>query len=653
MSSEVAPDATIEWTDLDRRAVDTVRVLAMDAVQKVGNGHPGTAMSLAPATYLLWQRFLRHDPSDPDWVGRDRFVLSLRALQPHALHPALPVGLRPDARRPQGASAPGAAGHRGTPSTATPRASRRRPGRSVRASATPSAWRWPRAASAGSSTPTPHPARASSTTPSGASPPTATSRRASPPRPPRSPAPSASATSCLVWDDNHISIEGDTVDRLQRGRRGPLRGATAGTSSSSTGSAGRRHRRPGPGRRLRRRPRRDRAAPRSSASAPSSPGRPRPCRTPTRPTVARSAPTRSRRRKVILGFDPEQTFQVDADVLAHAREVGDRGRELHADLGEGLRGLAYVAAGARRPARPAARAPAPRRLGGRAPRLRGVARRAWPPAGLVRRGALRPRPGPPRAVRRLGRPGRARTTPRSPSSTSFLPGIPDGRQVHFGIREHAMGSIHERDRAARRAPPVRRHVPRLQRLHASGGPARGADEAARHLRVDPRLDRPRRGRPDPPAGRAPRGAAGHPRPRRRPAGRRQRDRAVAWRTILAPHRPTRPGCACSRQNVPTSTATVYASAEGVARGGYVLAEATGGDPQVILIGTGSEVAASPSRPARDARGRRHPDPRRLDALHGVVRRAGRGLPRRGPPPRLKARVSVEAGIALGWREYRR
>src|SRR5690606_25272562 len=67
---------TVEWTDLDRQAVDTVRALAMDAVQKVGNGHPGTAMSLAPAAYLLFQRFLRHDPADPSWIGRDRFVLS-------------------------------------------------------------------------------------------------------------------------------------------------------------------------------------------------------------------------------------------------------------------------------------------------------------------------------------------------------------------------------------------------------------------------------------------------------------------------------------------------------------------------------------------------------------------------------------------------
>jgi transketolase len=65
------------WSDLDRRAVDTCRVLAMDAVQKVGNGHPGTAMSLAPAAYLIFQRHLRHDPSDPSWGGRDRFILSM------------------------------------------------------------------------------------------------------------------------------------------------------------------------------------------------------------------------------------------------------------------------------------------------------------------------------------------------------------------------------------------------------------------------------------------------------------------------------------------------------------------------------------------------------------------------------------------------
>jgi transketolase len=68
--------SALEWTDLDRRAVDVLRALAMDSVEACGSGHPGTAMSLAPAAYLLFQRHLRHDPSEPAWTGRDRFVLS-------------------------------------------------------------------------------------------------------------------------------------------------------------------------------------------------------------------------------------------------------------------------------------------------------------------------------------------------------------------------------------------------------------------------------------------------------------------------------------------------------------------------------------------------------------------------------------------------
>lgn len=72
----VMPPTPPAWQELDDRAVAVARALAMDAVQKVGNGHPGTAMSLAPVAYTLFQRFLRHDPSDPSWIGRDRFVLS-------------------------------------------------------------------------------------------------------------------------------------------------------------------------------------------------------------------------------------------------------------------------------------------------------------------------------------------------------------------------------------------------------------------------------------------------------------------------------------------------------------------------------------------------------------------------------------------------
>jgi transketolase len=86
VSDSAAPETTdnplvrrnypADWTDIDTRAVDTIRVLAADAVQHCGSGHPGTAMSLAPTAYTLFQRVMRHDPTDPNWTGRDRFVLS-------------------------------------------------------------------------------------------------------------------------------------------------------------------------------------------------------------------------------------------------------------------------------------------------------------------------------------------------------------------------------------------------------------------------------------------------------------------------------------------------------------------------------------------------------------------------------------------------
>lgn len=66
----------LEWNKIDDHAVKTAKVLAADAVEKVGNGHPGTAISLAPAAYLLFQKVMRHDPKDDRWIGRDRFILS-------------------------------------------------------------------------------------------------------------------------------------------------------------------------------------------------------------------------------------------------------------------------------------------------------------------------------------------------------------------------------------------------------------------------------------------------------------------------------------------------------------------------------------------------------------------------------------------------
>src|ERR1700757_799461 len=76
ISTLTQPHHPDDWAEIDSAAVDTVRVLAADAVQKDGNGHPGTAMSLAPRAYTLFQRAMRHDPNDTHWLGRDRFVLS-------------------------------------------------------------------------------------------------------------------------------------------------------------------------------------------------------------------------------------------------------------------------------------------------------------------------------------------------------------------------------------------------------------------------------------------------------------------------------------------------------------------------------------------------------------------------------------------------
>jgi transketolase len=74
-------------SDIDQLAINTIRMLAIDAVQKANSGHPGTPMDPAPTAYVLWQRFLRYDPADPHWLNRDRFVLSSghvdAALQPH------------------------------------------------------------------------------------------------------------------------------------------------------------------------------------------------------------------------------------------------------------------------------------------------------------------------------------------------------------------------------------------------------------------------------------------------------------------------------------------------------------------------------------------------------------------------------------------
>ena len=228
MAQSKAPatkSAALEWTETDAPAVDVIRGLAMDAVEAAGSGHPGTAMSLAPAAYLLFQRLLRHDPTDPTgWAGTASSCPAGTPASRSTSSSSSPATGSPSTT--SSCCGSGAAGRPVTRSTGTPSVSRPRPARSARASATPSAWRWPPAASAACSTPRPPPARACSTTRSGASPPTATSRKASPARPSCIAGHQQLGNLVLLYDDNHISIEGDTevafsedVARALRGLR--------------------------------------------------------------------------------------------------------------------------------------------------------------------------------------------------------------------------------------------------------------------------------------------------------------------------------------------------------------------------------------------------------------------------------------------------
>ena len=94
-------------TDLDLLCINTVRTLSMDAVQKAESGHPGTPMALAPLGYVLFTRTMRHDPADPHWPDRDRFVLSCGHASMLLYSLSLPERLRPDARGPEAVPAVG------------------------------------------------------------------------------------------------------------------------------------------------------------------------------------------------------------------------------------------------------------------------------------------------------------------------------------------------------------------------------------------------------------------------------------------------------------------------------------------------------------------------------------------------------------------
>ncbi len=278
------------WT---RRAVDTARVLAADSVQKVGNGHPGTAMSLAPAAYLLFQRFLRHDPADPE-------------LARAATGSCSPAGT-PRSRSTSSSSCPGYGLELSdlqsfrTWGSLTPGHPERHHTAGVETTTGPLgqglATAVGMAMGAALRARTARPRRGRGHEPVrpprlGASPPTATSRRASPPRRRRSPARRSSATS--PWSGTTTRSRSRTTPPSRSARTSLARYAAYGWHVQSVdvlpdgdvdvvGLAAR----------ARRGARRDRAARRSSGCRPSSAGRRRRCATPSRRTALPSAPPRS------------------------------------------------------------------------------------------------------------------------------------------------------------------------------------------------------------------------------------------------------------------------------------------------------------------------------------------------------------------------
>ena len=648
----------VGWSDLDIRAVDTIRVLAADAVQKTGNGHPGTAMSLAPLAYLLYQKVMKHDPTDPHWLGRDRFVLScghssltqyiqlyfsgyglelsdLESLRtwgsktpghPEVHHTvgveittgplgsglASAVGMAMAQRRQRGLLDPDAApgespfDHHiyvvasdgdimeGVSSEASSLAGRQKLGNLT-----------------------------------------------------------------LFYDENYISIEDQTDVSFSEdvaARYAAYQWHTQivdwRTSRAEDGTYVE-----------------DVDALYAAIEAAQA-VTDKPSIIVLRTVLGYPAPTKEDTGKAhgaalgdeevaatkrLLGFDPDKSFEVSDEVIAHVREVAARGKAAHEAWQPGYEKW--------RANNPDAADLLDRLVAGELPTgfadafpvfdadAKGIATRAA--SGKIL-SALAP------VMPELW--GGSADLAESNNTTmegepSFLPegvetrewkGGPYGRTLHFGIRENAMGMIlngialegltrpyggtflvfSDYMRPAVRLAAIQQLPVTFVWTHDSiglgeDGPTHQPIEHLAALRAIPGLDVVR------------------------PAD--ANETAIAWRTILQ-HKDRPAGLALTRQNLPIVDRTEYASADGVSRGAYVLADAAGGPPDVILIATGSEVAlaltARDHLAQDDIKARVVSMPCREWFLEQDQSYRDEVL-----PPTIKARVSVEAASQLGWRDF--
>jgi transketolase len=630
----------------------------MDAVEQAGSGHPGTAMSLAPAAYLLYQKIMRHDPADPHWPGRDRFVLSCghSSLTLYIQLYLAGYGLTLDDLehyRVWGSKTPGHPEHGLTPGVETTTGPL---GQGIgNAIGMAMAARRERglldpAAEPGSS-PFDHCIYAfvsDGDMEEGVS-------------------HEAAAIAghqqlgnlIVLYDDNDISIEDDTniaksediaaryeaygwhVQRLSfRQAEGYHEDVQSLYDALQTA--------------------------RQNTTQPSFIA--------LRTIIAWPAPDAQNtgaahgaalgaeeivKTKKVLGFDPAVSFPPAEDLVAHARKAGERGKALHTRWDE-----KFAHWSERNPDR---RALFDRLSGRRLPDGWAESLPSFPPddKGVATRkasGAVLSALAPVLPELWGGSAdlaGSNDTTMKGEPSfippihqTKMFPGDLYGRTLHFGIREHGMGAIlngialHGLTRpyggtflvfsdymrgSVRLAALMGLPVTYVWTHDSIGlgedGPTHQPVEHLWALRAIPGLDVVR------------------------PAD--ANETVVAWRTIL--ERTTHPAAlALSRQNLPvvdrSASGPGLASAEGTARGGYVLADADGGEPDVILIGTGSEVQLALA--ARDQLAGEGVSAR-VVSVPCVEWFEEQDAAYRDEvlPPHIRARVSVEAGIALGWRQF--
>ncbi|MGM9348719.1 transketolase [Streptomyces salinarius] len=648
MSTQTTDGADrFEWTELDRRAVDTARVLAADAVQKVGNGHPGTAMALAPAAYTIFQKMMRHDPADPEWTGRDRFVLSPGHTSLTLYTQLFLAGYEVElddlkAFRTHGSKTPGHPeyGHTaGVETTTGPL------GQGVaNAVGMAMAARY--------------------------------ERGLFDPQAPEGESPfdhtiwaivsdgdlqegvSAEASSLaghqklgnlvFLYDDNHISIEGDTVTAFSEDvlKRYEAYGwHTQRIEPAENGDVD------------------VHALHAALTAARAETGRPSIIA--MRTIIAWPAPNARNTEashgsalgaeevaatKRVLGFDPEKSFEVADEVLAHTRRALDRGAEAHAAWDKRI--------AAWRDAAPERAALFDRVVAGRLPEGwedtlpvfetgRAVATRAASGKVLQALGPVLPELWGGSADLA----GSNNTT--IDKTSSFLPAgnplpeaDPYGRTVHFGIREFSMAAemngiaLHGNTRiyggtflvfsdymrnAVRMSALMQLPVTYVWTHDSIGlgedGPTHQPVEHLAALRAIPGLNVVR------------------------PAD--ANETATVWAEILRRHstHPAPHGLALTRQGVPT-----YAPNPDAARGGYVLADASAGAPDVVLIATGSEVQlAMAAREALEAEG----TATRVVSMPSVewFEEQPRAYRESVLPPSLRARVAVEAGIGLTWHRF--